>query len=256
MPDRECHKRKLKELCRTRWVEWLESFWTFLELYEGIHDSLQAIGRKPGEWNASSVTDAKCLMLAITDFEFKISLVMAQKVLSYTEGITSSLQSKIIAAYEQVNAMPDSLREVHGRNVETYTIRNGVQLHTKKQKRYKVEPKIPRICGRQRNRHNVPAESPEEYYGKNLAVLFIDHLITELVTWFSSQQKQKAVSALYLVPSTAIVHEESLFNTFMQGVADLYQDDLPSPLCLQSELHCWYLKWKNSVSHPAQPLKH
>ena len=33
-----------------------------------------------------------------------------------------------------------------------------------------VEPKTPRIRGRQRNRHKIPAESPEEYYRKNLAV--------------------------------------------------------------------------------------
>ena len=97
--------------------------------------------------------------------------------------------------------------------------------------------------------NEIPAESPEEYYRKNLAVPFIDHLITELVTRFSSQQK-RAVSALYLVPSIAIVHDLSQLSKFLQGVADLYQDDLPSPLCLQSELHCWYLKWKNSTCVP------
>ena len=50
-------------------------------------------------------------MLAISDFEFIISLVIAQKVLSYTEGITSSLQSKsidIIAAYKHVNVITES----------------------------------------------------------------------------------------------------------------------------------------------------
>ena len=85
-------------------------------MYEGIHISLQSISCKPDEWNAASVTDAKCLMLAI------ISLVVAQKVLSYTEGITSSLLSKtidIIAAYEQVNVMTDTLSEVR-RNVDQY----------------------------------------------------------------------------------------------------------------------------------------
>ena len=62
--------------------------------------------------------------------------------------------------------------------------------------------------------NEIPAESPEEYYRKNLAVPFIDHLITELVTWFSSQQK-RAVSALYLVPSIAIVHDLSQLSKFL-----------------------------------------
>ena len=248
--DKECHRKKLKQLCRTRWVERLESFWTFLELYEGIHYSLQSISCEPDKWNSSSLTDAKCLMLAISDFEFIISLVIAQKVLSYTEGITSSLQSKsidIIAAYKHVNVITESLRDVR-RNIEQYN-KEWYTLAKELAQKVQVEPKIPRLCKRQLNRHNIPAESPEEYYRKNLSIPFVEHLLSELVTRFSLQQ-QKAINVLYLVPSNAIVQQESQFYTAMQEVVNLYKDDLPSPMCIQSELHCWYQKWKNDTCIP------
>ena len=93
------------------------------------------------------------------------------------------------------------------------------------------------------------AESPEEYYRKNLSIPFVEHLLSELVTRFSLQQ-QKAINVLYLVPSNAIVQQESQFYTAMQEVVNLYKDDLPSPMCIQSELHCWYQKWKNDTCIP------
>ena len=36
-----------------------------------------------------------------------------------------------------------------------------------------VQPSIPRRCGRQQHRSNVPASSPEEYYTRTVTVEFI-----------------------------------------------------------------------------------
>lgn len=35
--------KKLKDACRTRWVQRIESYTTFLELHEAVHQSLEAI---------------------------------------------------------------------------------------------------------------------------------------------------------------------------------------------------------------------
>lgn len=43
-----------------------------------------------------------------------------------------------------------------------------------------VEPSMPRNNGRQRNRPNVPANTPSEFWRLNMYLPFIDHLITDL----------------------------------------------------------------------------
>ena len=45
------------------------------------------------------------------------------------------------------------------------------------------EPSIPCTCrcGRQTQKSNVPADVPEVYYRQTLTVLFLDHLISELI---------------------------------------------------------------------------
>ena len=48
-----------------------------------------------------------------------------------------------------------------------------------------VEPSRPRIAGRQRHRGNIPAESTEEHFRKNLAIPFLDHILVELKAKFS-----------------------------------------------------------------------
>ena len=48
-----------------------------------------------------------------------------------------------------------------------------------------VEPSGPRIAARQRQRSNIPAESPEEYYHRNLAIPLLDHVLSQLDSRFS-----------------------------------------------------------------------
>lgn len=43
-----------------------------------------------------------------------------------------------------------------------------------------VTPHVPQLTGRQTQRNNVPATSPEEYYRRSVTIPFIDHLLEEL----------------------------------------------------------------------------
>ena len=43
-----------------------------------------------------------------------------------------------------------------------------------------VTPHVPRLTGRQTQRNNVPATSPEEYYRRLVTIPFTDHLLEEL----------------------------------------------------------------------------
>ena len=50
-----------------------------------------------------------------------------------------------------------------------------------------VEESRPRIASRQTKRANAPSESIEEHYKRNVAIPFLDHIHSDLVTRFSSE---------------------------------------------------------------------
>ena len=64
----ETARKKLKELCRTRWVARHDAYNVCLELHEAIVHSLGDISIHANEWNQPSVNVGRALLLAITQF--------------------------------------------------------------------------------------------------------------------------------------------------------------------------------------------
>ena len=100
-----------------------------------------------------------------------------------------------------------------------------------------VEPSMLRITSLQKNRSNTPAETAQEYYRRNLAIPFVDHIIVQLESRFSCLSKQSA-SLLGLVPSVMCRKDIDITEA-----ANLYDSDLPSPELLRSELFRWKQKF-------------
>ena len=77
-------RRKLKELCRTRWVECHVSFDIFIDLYKTLATCLDLIASgRPDEWNRETGADAHSFLLSLSQFSFIVALVLTQKILSY-----------------------------------------------------------------------------------------------------------------------------------------------------------------------------
>ena len=110
---------------------------------------------------------------------------------------------------------------------------------------------MPRTCARQRNRSNVPAQDACEYYRRDISVPLLDHLISELESRFSSH-KQTALLGLYLLPTVLVKKSVEEITPKVCELGEMYCDDLPSTNSLQSELHCWYLKWKRVEQEQGQ----
>ena len=94
-------------------------------------------------------------------------------------------------------------------------------------------------------RANVEADKPEVYYRRSLTIPFLDHLIKELEERFSSNAKV-ATSELCLVPS--VMSKKDNWQASMKDLASLYKADLPAPLSLTTELHCWKRKFMHYES--------
>ena len=106
-----------------------------------------------------------------------------------------------------------------------------------------MEPSVPRRCGRQIHRSNVPADTPSEYYRRTISIPVLDHLLSELGAWFGSHQRT-ALQGLSIVPSVAVSFEPDDYASRLKALCDLYENDLPSPQSFESELNCWLMKWK------------
>ena len=74
-----------------------------------------------------------------------------------------------------------------------------------------------------------------------------DHLLFELEDRFSSNAK---ITTIGLCLVSSIIYKKQDWQTNVKELASLYQADLPAPLSLQTELHCW--KHKFMCSGPDQ----
>ena len=74
-------KKKLKDCCRTRWEQRVDSFTIVLDLFKVICDALSHISENVGgNWNSDSITLASCHLFSICKFEFIINLVAVSEL--------------------------------------------------------------------------------------------------------------------------------------------------------------------------------
>ena len=84
----EVKKKRVKPLCRTRWVEQHDALEVFVELYSAIVQSLHdiAYGEDSVSWNRDTINDANGLLSAKEKFSFLLTLIVVFNVLSYIKG--------------------------------------------------------------------------------------------------------------------------------------------------------------------------
>ena len=112
----EENRKRLKELCRTRWVERHEAFEVFSDLFLPTFCCLEAVVYSaPSDWNRETRSDAQSLLLAMSQFPFMVALVLSQKVLAYTKGLSIKLQGRyidVIRAHHDIVSVRTTIRDV------------------------------------------------------------------------------------------------------------------------------------------------
>ena len=106
-------RTKLKQLCRTRWVDRHDPFEVFIDLLPAIVETLEDYSqlsstRKPGMPSASD------LLNSISKFGFLVTLVAVHKCLSYMKGLSKALQDsglEIGKALHNNSVVSDSLKD-------------------------------------------------------------------------------------------------------------------------------------------------
>ena len=83
---------------------------------------------------------------------------------------------------------------------------------------------MPRITGRQEHRNNAPSVNPESHYRVNVAIPFIDHLLEEMSSRFS--EDNRAGADIFSLVLSVVVKHDSLRN-FAEKL-QFWQQDFPT----------------------------
>lgn len=242
IPDN--NKRKLKELCRTRWVERHDAFEIFINFLPAIIDTLETYAKLPNT-RTPGAADASSLLNSICTFDFLVCLTVVHKCLGFMRGLSKSLQERrldVVKALKNVSLVKSSIQECRDSIDDSHGdwYREAVTLAEE----FDIPITKPRTCRRQTQRNNIPADTPEDYYKKSISIPMLDHLLEEMKTRFSDLH-QRAALGLMLVPTeleTSIDVDE--LKTF-------FRDDMPSPSSFDAELTQWTSYWKHQAKKPA-----
>ena len=240
-PDEK--KKKMKDLCRTRWIQRIDTYVVFYDLYPAIVKTMESISTCSSEhgdwsWDSETLTKANGFLRQLCSFEFLVTFCITMRILSSLRSLTVNLQKKandILAAYEHISDIMLELEllktnceeEFHSWFDEIKTFADDLSIPVC----------TPRIAVRQVHRANVPADSPEVYYRRNIMMPFLDHITNEMQARFGPIHQTK-VKVLGLVPTIAPTY--SLAS--IKDVSELYKADLPSPQLLSTEFNRWKIR--------------
>ncbi|XP_068742165.1 52 kDa repressor of the inhibitor of the protein kinase-like [Montipora capricornis] len=181
-------------------------------------------------WDRKSKDEAVALLASLAIFDFIVSFLVLYEFLSHLSGVTVKLQGQsidIIKAYQEIADVKRSYNEIASKMDEIFA---HVYKHAG------------RVAGRQIHRCNAPADNPEQYYQRNVAVLLINHIRAEQDEQFSGLSVLSS-SLLCLVPSVLCDRAGDLLNA--DEIINTYKDDLPSPELLRQELLRFQIRYSS-----------
>ena len=146
-----------------------------MELLPSVVNTLEVVSTGQ-DWNAESSIKAATLLTSITQFEFIMALVVAHACFGFVKGLTVSSQGRsqdICSAYVEVVSVKTALYEVR-EDIDTFHKKLYATAVGLPETINASLPSIPRRWARQTFRSNVSALTPEDYYGKDLTVPFLD----------------------------------------------------------------------------------
>ncbi|XP_062512799.1 52 kDa repressor of the inhibitor of the protein kinase-like [Corticium candelabrum] len=255
--------RKLKDACRTRRVQRIDSYTVFLELLPALHTSLQAMV-SPGQhkdfgtdwgWDGNTITKANGYLYQLQSPSFLVCFKILLEILQCLKGLTGKLRmqaSDVMYAYKQVQSVRLILQKMREDCVQEFnkifaeSLKLGQDLHGEDFVLTK-----PCIARRQSHRSNIETCNAEQYYGVTMYNEFLSHVIRELDNRFSGNQ-YLVHGLLHLVPSKVASESHDDFPETLSQAADYFKDDLPHHNMLSIEYRMWVRKWKCSDEVPTK----
>ena len=192
--------KKLKDTCKTRWIQHIDAYTHFMDLLPAILTTLQAMicptdfsefGTDWG-WDGETVMKATGFVHQIESSTFLICFKILLECLSHLRGLTIKLQKRaidVLYAYRQVSDVSRSLGDMREKAESTFsTIYKETTTLAQLLHGEDFQLQRPRLNARQVHRANVRTESVEEYFRITLYNEFLSHIVAELESRFSNSQ--------------------------------------------------------------------
>ena len=260
--DPTSNAKKLKDACRTRWIQRIDSYAVFLELLPALHLCLEAMDQPQlhqelgteWNWDRETITKANGFVFQLQSSLFLVSFQILVQVLQILRELTIKLQLKaidVVSAYKLVNKVVSRLKYLRTNSVSEFR-KQFVEASkiAKKLHGDQFELTTPRLSGRQRHRSNPPSSTPEEYYRITLYDEFLSHVVSELEERFVNNQSHSiTIGLLHLLPSECIKQgEDVVVPEDLAKAVDLFKGDLPHAVMFNTEYDSWVWHWKEYSS--------
>ena len=184
---------------------------------------------------------ASGLANAISSFSFIITLLTAMKCLSILKPLSVKLQKRDLDVYEAYtisNNVTDDLQNIRDNIEDIWT--EWFDLAVTTEANVGVVFSIPCRTNQQQHNDNVPAQTPSDYYKRAVAIPLLDHLQSEMKTYFNPTNDAVLSSLFNLLPELVAVGDR---NPDIEAALEFYENDLPSPHVVDVELPRWKRKW-------------
>ncbi len=221
-------RKKIKSVCKTRWVERHQAFEVFLDLYHPLVCCLEEMKNSTlSEWSNDTRKDAQSFFFALTRFPFLISLVVTKEVLGYTKALSIKLQGRyvdVVQAFRDVTFVQETLCSAR-EGVDSFHSRiyaSALAIAAK----LNIEEAMPRTTVRQQHRGNVPSTSPSQYFQRQLTIPALDYLIADIAERFSPRLTTALSQTIGLLPSSVAASSNVLSSANFQDLVSLYEDEM------------------------------
>lgn len=240
--DQMENRTKLRTLCETRWSSRADALYTFKTAFPVIVHALEAL-QDDGDDKAGQ------FLAAILRFDFIITLVVSEHVLSGTVALTKFLQKPecdLLEAVKEAKVVIQRLRDERNDPLvwdELYT--RAIDIAAT----FNIQPDVPRRIGRQQHRANYAVQNPKDYWRVAVFYVFVDHLTQEIDTRLL--QNEERYNAEYLLP----VKTRFLTPDMALRIYNTYKEDLSSDVdSFKDEISRWTVKWRDSDAKPSKLL--
>lgn len=235
----ENKKKKLKDLCPTRWVERHESVMVFLELFDSVIEALEEISNWVDRETSSKSNNLLC---SIKNGEFLLTVHILAKVLSISLPLSRQLQTENLdlvkameLAEDVTHTAMDLRRKAEAEFKEIYT------EVSRKCETMGVAITVPRLTKNQNHRSNFTTNSSEEYFRLSIYIPFLDSFSNQLRDRFLAHKSLvKNFSCLLSVQDD---DEENFVELIKIYAEDIVVDDKSA----KGEFLVWKQQIKNST---------
>nr|XP_047129330.1 52 kDa repressor of the inhibitor of the protein kinase-like [Hydra vulgaris] len=237
----QTHKKKLKDICRTRWIERIDGLNTFLEHYLSIFHALCIMASPESSVNKDTQNKSSTFLNSIGTFHFVFTLVVTTRVFDFTLPVTRLLQSKtidILDGLHLITALKNTFISIRN-DIDSFH-NNCYEAACLLSSKAEISVLKPRTCSIQKNRSNVPSESVSDYFKRAVTIPLIDHVSTSISTRFKSETVA-AYKGLSIIPFNIISFlkrpkTQLCWRKQFETFCDFFIDDFPNISALNKEL--------------------